>query len=780
MEKGYVLCRNTLCLLIGVAGSGKTHVKHLLLGLLPPELRSSTPLFELPTRVISLSRAVFARSSSTSLWKAVSLDDLDQMVVGSIKAGRFLDSPDAAHDVVSPVLESEASDSAASGTSMTTSSEASDSAASRTSMTTSSEASDSAASGTSMTTSSSQSMTTAFQPTDDTELLKDIALSDLESELIDLVSKSSGSQELFEVDWVYLLDSGGQPQFRQFLPVFVKQASAVLTVTKLNESLDCCPTVEYYDESGQSCGSSYVSNLTNKESLMRNVRVMESRHSGLHNEGDPNVFVIGTHKDLEGSSDQAEARASKNSRLVSLLRPIFGKKLGFFNLAQEELIFPVNAKEPGPEDQQVAERIRKAIMEMSQDRQVKLPLPWWVLDQFLRKLATKMGFKILSVHECEKIARKVRMGPQACHAALVFLSDHNILFYDPKLLPGVVFLTTQVLVGILSALVYQAHVLQGQKSQCQVSGGGDWLDFRDYGLVTVKLLSSEVFQGQYRPNVFTPHNLLHLLKGLSLVAQLNEEEYMMPCLLLDLPLATADESLDSPSPAVPLLVVYPKRLVPCGVFPLALAYLRNEAGWKLKLQHGKPVLFCCNRAKFNLPSGHRGTVTLLDSLKYLEVHISSVCPTSCHVTCQDIVRDIFRGLERAAEILGYGELKPEKAFFCPKRGPDCEDGPHPATIAYRDNEWVCTVNTDFGDQLTKQQRVWLGKCLYTGFTLNSSSNELNVSPHTATFQPIDLRMCTLPKGGHRLKHFEMRYLVHRMLLATSHVTSSQYRYYIHM
>ncbi len=154
------------------------------------------------------------------------------------------------------------------------------------------------------------------------------------------------------------------------------------------------------------------------------------------------------------------------------------------------------------------------------------------------------------------------MGPQACHAALVFLSDRNILFYDPKLLPGVVFITTQVVVGILSALVYQALVLQGQKAQCQISGGGDWLDFRDYGLVTVKLLSSEVFQGQYRPKVFTPHDLLHFLKGLSLVARLNEEEYMMPCLLPDLPLASADEyrQLDSTSPTSPLLVLYPNGL----------------------------------------------------------------------------------------------------------------------------------------------------------------------------------------------------------------------------
>ncbi len=682
MEKGYVLCRITLCLLIGVAGSGKTHVKHLLLGLPPPELRQSTPLFESPIRAISLSRATYTKTSSSSLWKFVSFDELDQMVIDSIKVRPSTQSRDISvdrvyfHEVGLP-----------GGLRVTKS-------------TLESEASDSAIAMPSTIPSPTHHEATTSRPA---ENMKDLPLSDLESELVELVSKASGSQQLFEVDWVYLLDSGGQPQFQRLLPAFVKHASAVLTVTKLNESLSHRPTVEYYDGSGQSCGKPYILALSNEEILMRNFRIMESRHSGLLDKKDPSVFVIGTHMDLESSSDQPEPRSSKNSSLVTMLRPLFGKKLGFYNLSQDEVIFPVNAKQPGSADQEVAEKLRELVMNMSKEDPVKIPLPWWVLDQFLRKLASRTGLKVLSLHECQHIGRRLGMNPQACHAALVFLSKLNILFYDPEFLPGVVFLTSQVLVGMVTVLVYQSHVLQGGEA---LVGSGEWLNFREYGLLTEKLLSCKEFEDQYRPEVFSPKDFLHLLKGLNLVARLNDEEYMMPCLLPDLPLSRADEyrQLDPSSPVVPLLVQYPERWFPAGIFPLTVAFLRNKAHWKLMLRNCKPVLFCCNCAKFNLPSGRRGTVTLLDSFKYMEVHIRSISPKACHVACQEIVQDIFRGLERATEILRYGEMHPEKVFFCPERGPDCEESPHPATIS--DDEWVCSVNPEVGGPLTEQQGIW--------------------------------------------------------------------------
>ena len=53
MTKGYVETSVTKCLILGAAGVGKTHLKHLFLKKDPPEQRVSTGLADNPVRAIS-------------------------------------------------------------------------------------------------------------------------------------------------------------------------------------------------------------------------------------------------------------------------------------------------------------------------------------------------------------------------------------------------------------------------------------------------------------------------------------------------------------------------------------------------------------------------------------------------------------------------------------------------------------------------------------------------------------------------------------------------------
>ena len=55
LKHGFVERRTVVCLLVGVAGAGKTHVKHLLFRRAPPELRDSTPLATRPVQAIRVS-----------------------------------------------------------------------------------------------------------------------------------------------------------------------------------------------------------------------------------------------------------------------------------------------------------------------------------------------------------------------------------------------------------------------------------------------------------------------------------------------------------------------------------------------------------------------------------------------------------------------------------------------------------------------------------------------------------------------------------------------------
>ena len=55
MRKGYAECSTINCLIHGSAGVGKTHVKHLLLKMPPPELRISTGIADNPVRAVTVS-----------------------------------------------------------------------------------------------------------------------------------------------------------------------------------------------------------------------------------------------------------------------------------------------------------------------------------------------------------------------------------------------------------------------------------------------------------------------------------------------------------------------------------------------------------------------------------------------------------------------------------------------------------------------------------------------------------------------------------------------------
>ena len=55
MEKGYAECSTIRCLIHGSAGVGKTHVKHLLLKMPPPKLRTSTGIADNPVRAVTVS-----------------------------------------------------------------------------------------------------------------------------------------------------------------------------------------------------------------------------------------------------------------------------------------------------------------------------------------------------------------------------------------------------------------------------------------------------------------------------------------------------------------------------------------------------------------------------------------------------------------------------------------------------------------------------------------------------------------------------------------------------
>lgn len=86
MKKGYAECSTIRCLIHGSAGVGKTHVKHLLLKMPPPELRTSTGIADNPVRALTVS-AVGVSKQDEDDWHIIDGDydlmcTVSQMIKG--------------------------------------------------------------------------------------------------------------------------------------------------------------------------------------------------------------------------------------------------------------------------------------------------------------------------------------------------------------------------------------------------------------------------------------------------------------------------------------------------------------------------------------------------------------------------------------------------------------------------------------------------------------------------------------------------------------------------
>ena len=145
--------------------------------------------------------------------------------------------------------------------------------------------------------------------------------SDIVEELASMIEAGQIDEcsDLIEVDWVNIIDSGGQPAFHELLPFFMHDPSAALFTFKLSEALSAHYMVTYYKD-GKPVGEPYQSSLDHEQILSSCTRSITSlishKGEGVKEDGEEGrgekekreggkvegmqLAFIGTHRDLEG------------------------------------------------------------------------------------------------------------------------------------------------------------------------------------------------------------------------------------------------------------------------------------------------------------------------------------------------------------------------------------------------------------------------------------------------------------------------------------------------
>ena len=483
LEEGHIKTGLDVLLFIGAAGSGKSHYKHLCLGLPPPEVRDSTGLSEHPVRTMSLVRGAVEEvpqnreitDRTSRQWHEIPAKQFIELIIEAIVEDKIEKIPDSAVMVKLASMAIEGLPTLDMEHDLDTT-EYLSSAVRESDVHCGSTAPelDQITSGNKRVIQSGKPSTICVHYE-----------SNFYQELLKKVKSSRTSQtkrgKLLDVDWIYIVDSGGQPQFREMLPVLVQMATACVLTVKLNVPLGKLNEVECVERGKELC-KPYLCNLTNEQIVKHCSQIVDSQSKHCK------LFVVGTHRDLENQC-QTESKRDKDIQLFKLLKPQLGPNLGVYKpgnpVDHVELIYPVNSKTPEEKDYEVVEQFRRAVHKLTKSKEkVDIPLYWFLLELLLHQLATES--KILSFEGCKAEAmRQLKISEDAFPTAIEFLAKRlGTILYFPQL-PNVIF-TPQALMDILSEIVKLRHLLNDNQplpAECEECSE-EWLDFQQLGIMT--------------------------------------------------------------------------------------------------------------------------------------------------------------------------------------------------------------------------------------------------------------------------------------------------------
>ena len=663
MKHGHIESRNIKALIFGAAGTGKSHTLALIMDEEPPKVRRSTPCATRPVRAVSRSRI----ERKGKKWVRITPNDFSDTIA------------DTATEFPSEIPSTSETTQAANASSIPPG-----------------PASPKVQTDPTETQSSSSTSEMCSEP-----------ILSVEEQLLKRIEKSPYARHVkkaFERDRISLIDTGGQPQFHEVLPMFMRGTSAFMFVIRLDESLSDHPLIEYYDEEGNLVGTPYYSPYTNQQILMQCMRVMQSQASQSEDGQCANPIFVGTHRDLE--HDCEETREEKNRKIREMLPPAVKAEAVYYGEDMKQLIFPVNAKTPRPQDEEVAAELREVVVKRSSVKPKRLPLRWHALELALQKLMLELGRGVLRKTECLAVARRFHFDHESFEEALQYLDQLNILFYYRDVLPNVVFCNAQVILDKITELVQYNYHLRTDPNQGRATLG-KLLRFRDQGIVTLDFLKQERFARHYVPGLFTTVELLKLFKKLLIVSQVNKEEYLMPCLL-----PVADQpSLLAPCSSIPSLLLYFPHSPLVGVFCALIAYLLSEAKWELVCDPDSqsPSKVDRNTVHFRVPGDLPGKVILTDSFStYFQVSIQLPQKDPfqlCSKVCPQIRETIRAGLRKASSTLNYNNSVPRDAFLCEEHTQSTSR--HASVVRSDCTLMTCTVNpAQVYSNLSKQHLLW--------------------------------------------------------------------------
>ena len=523
--------------------------------------------------------------------------------------------------------------------------------------------------------------------------------------------KLNSIKDIEKTTTLYFMDTGGQPEFHEIMPIILSGPALHLVFFNLAINLDDSVHIQFCHQDGTDGMITYNSSYTGKQMIYQLLSSLYYFSKGLSPDGEPAAVLIGTHLDrLKNQEGQAESKVEKISdslkELFSNVEFLHQAFLTYPKKHEKSTTFiPVNNYSG---DEEEVRQLQAFLGNIIQKRfgSVELPSSWLFFHLILRhRYENSTG--VCTLPECRALAKGCGLDENDVPQVLRYIHQRlgTILFYEE-------------VQGLNELVICDPNVLfKGIYHLVAVSFGGDeaehtiTTEIRKTGEISERVL--ERISTRPSRSLLTNEHVIELLKHFKILTKLHSDEkmvYFMPCLLQpDNLLELHCEALRDLCPP-PLLVCFDGNYIPIGVFS-ALVVKLSQSSWEpdRDTRYRNHILFHTDGV---FP------VELRVRPAYLEFRIRITNykeeePKEIHEFCMEVCKTVVDTLR---SILGLHEhtkrTKFQLGFYCP--GSFHADGqPHFCGCLPRHNHmnpkaFVCSKSPRCQDQcrLPPECTIW--------------------------------------------------------------------------
>ena len=475
-----------------------------------------------------------------------------------------------------------------------------------------------------------------------------------------LVSRKLHSIEGIEkTTTLYFMDTGGQPEFHEIMPIILNGPALHLIFFNLTFDLDDPISIQFCKPDGTNSTITYKSSYTGKQMIYQLLSSLYNFSKDVLPDSKPAAVLIGTYLDqLKDLAEQGEKKIDEISdSLNELLHNVEFHSQGFLTYPMEGKMFiPINNYSGNEEEIRQLQAFLKRVVD---DRfaPVELPSSWLLFHLVLRhRYENSPG--ICKLAECRALAKGCGLDEKDVPQVLQYIHQRlgTILFYEEveglnELVicdPSVLFNSIYHLVAVSFAGVRAHHT-----SAAEIRKTGE-------------IPSEELQHLSTQPgsSLLTTKHVVDLLKHFKILTEIVSDDkitYFMPCLLHYDSLELSCKSLKTFCPP-PLLVRFDGNYIPIGVFS-ALVVKLSQSSWEpdRDIRYRNHILFYTDGL---FP------VELKVHPAYLEFQMRiDSCeeePEEIHCFCMKVRKKVVDALKWILDLHAHTKkAKVQLGFYCP-------------------------------------------------------------------------------------------------------------------